>query len=579
MNRPPLGRLGTLFVVLILGFAAITVRLAFLQVRDADALTALALQQRLRTLEPPADRGAILDRNGRELAMSLDAAAIYADPSLITHPSTVGRRLAPLLHERAADITSEIQDSASPRFAYLARQVDTDVADRVRKLGITGIGFLPDTKRYYPNGATAPQVLGVVGVDGTGESGLEYEYQRRLAGRAGKEVFEVDPDGHPIPLGENRDRPPVAGENVVTTIDREIQYRVQLALAQAVRANHGRGGTVIVLDPHTGDILAMASEPSFDPTRIHDYRSDCPCLQNPAIVHVYEPGSVNKVITASAAIEEGLVSPGERFSVPDEITLDPSNCPECVFHDAHPHPTQRMTIADIIAQSSNVGTIKLAQRVGETGMSQYLARFGLGTRTDVGFPGESKGIVPPLSEWTAASMGTIPVGQGIAVTPLQMAAVYGAIANHGVWIQPRLVRGFVDGNGTFHPAPPAKTHRVVSVQTADEVTRILSWAVDAGTGTNAQIPGFWVAGKTGTAQIPKAHGGGYSNQYVASFIGFTPASDPQLVIAAIIDRPVTEYGALAAAPLFRQIGQWAIARMRIAPAPKPPVPPHMLSAG
>jgi cell division protein FtsI (penicillin-binding protein 3) len=212
-------------------------------------------------------------------------------------------------------------------------------------------------------------------------------------------------------------------------------------------------------------------------------------------------------------------------------------------------------------------------------MAQYLARFGLGQATGVGFPGERDGIVPSLPNWTIASMGTIPVGQGIAVTPLQMAAVYAAIANHGVWIQPRLVRGFVDGNGKFHPAPPAATRRVVSTQTADEVTRILSWAVDAGTGTNAQIPGYWVAGKTGTAQIPKANGGGYTNKYVASFIGFTPASDPQLVIAAIIDRPVTEYGALAAAPLFKQIGQWAIARMRIAPAPKPAVPRHMLSAG
>jgi cell division protein FtsI (penicillin-binding protein 3) len=579
VSRPPLGRLGALFVVLILGFTAIAVRLLFLQVRDADALTALALQQRLRTLEPPADRGAILDRNGRELAMSLDAAAVYADPSLIKHPGSVAKRLAPFLHEHAADIASAIEDSASSRFAYLARQVDTREADRIKALGITGIGFLPDTKRYYPNGATAPQVLGVVSVDGEGVSGLEDQYQTQLAGRAGKEVLEVDPDGHPIPLGESRDRPPVPGESVVTTIDRELQYRVQLALAQAVKANHAKGGTVIMMDPHDGDILAMASVPTFDPTRIHDYPSDCPCMQNPAIVDVYEPGSVNKVITASAAIQEHLVAPDEQFTVPDSIALDPSHCPQCVFHDAHPHPTEQMTIADIIAQSSNVGTIKMAERIGTTRMAQYLARFGLGQATGVGFPGERDGIVPSLPNWTIASMGTIPVGQGIAVTPLQMAAVYAAIANHGVWIQPRLVRGFVDGNGKFHPAPPAATRRVVSTQTADEVTRILSWAVDAGTGTNAQIPGYWVAGKTGTAQIPKANGGGYTNKYVASFIGFTPASDPQLVIAAIIDRPVTEYGALAAAPLFKQIGQWAIARMRIAPAPKPAVPRHMLSAG
>jgi cell division protein FtsI (penicillin-binding protein 3) len=575
VSRPPLGRLGALFMVLILGFTGIVVRLMFLQVRDSDAFEALAKQQRVRTIELPARRGAILDRDGGELAMSLDAAAVYADPSIVRNPEAVARRLAPLLGERPIDVVADLH-AGSDRFAYLARQVDTDVADRIKAMAIPGIGFLPDTKRYYPNGATAPQVLGVVGVDGEGVNGLEYEYQDQLAGRAGREVLEVDPDGHPIPLGENQDRPPVPGEDVVTTIDREIQYRVQLALAQAVRANHARGGTVIVMDPHTGDILAMATYPSFDPLRFAQYTTTR--LQNPAIVSVYEPGSVNKVITASAAIQEGLPL-DQHLVVPDVIWIDPEECPECVFHDAHTHPVESMTIADIIAQSSNVGTIKLAQRVGSTGMAQYLARFGLGQPTGVGFPGEQDGILPSLGDWTPASIGTIPVGQGVAVTPLQMATVYAAVANGGVWIQPRLVRGFVDGDGAFHPAPAPATRRVVSEQTAATVTRILSFAVDAGTGTRAQIPGFWVAGKTGTAQIPKLHGVGYTNKYVASFIGFTPASDPQLVIAAIIDRPVTEYGALAAAPLFKEIGQWAIARMRIAPAARPTLPPHLLTGG
>jgi cell division protein FtsI (penicillin-binding protein 3) len=575
VSRPPLGRLGALFMVLILGFTGIVVRLMFLQVRDSDAFEALAKQQRVRTIELPARRGAILDRDGGELAMSLDAAAVYADPSIVRNPEAVARRLAPLLGERPIDVVADLH-AGSDRFAYLARQVDTDVADRIKAMAIPGIGFLPDTKRYYPNGATAPQVLGVVGVDGEGVNGLEYEYQDQLAGRAGREVLEVDPDGHPIPLGENQDRPPVPGEDVVTTIDREIQYRVQLALAQAVRANHARGGTVIVMDPHTGDILAMATYPSFDPLHFAQYTTTR--LQNPAIVSVYEPGSVNKVITASAAIQEGLPL-DQHLVVPDVIWIDPEECPECVFHDAHTHPVESMTIADIIAQSSNVGTIKLAQRVGSTGMAQYLARFGLGQPTGVGFPGEQDGILPSLGDWTPASIGTIPVGQGVAVTPLLMATVYAAVANGGVWIQPRLVRGFVDGDGAFHAAPAPATRRVVSEQTAATVTRILSFAVDAGTGTRAQIPGFWVAGKTGTAQIPKLHGVGYTNKYVASFIGFTPASDPQLVIAAIIDRPVTEYGALAAAPLFKEIGQWAIARMRIAPAARPTLPPHLLTGG
>jgi cell division protein FtsI (penicillin-binding protein 3) len=576
VNRPPLGRLGALFVVLVLGFTGIVVRLTFLQIRDRDAYDALAKQQRLRTIDLPAGRGAILDRDGRQLAMSLDAADVYADPSLVTHPNEVARQLAPLLGVPAGDLLTDLHDRSST-FVYLARQVDNDVVERIRKLELAGIGFLDVTKRYYPNGPMAPQVLGSVGVDGSGLSGLELEYQDELAGKAGERVLEVDPHNHLIPQGENFDQPPVPGEDVVTTIDREIQYRVQLALADAVRRNQAKGGTVIVMDPHTGDILAMATYPSFDPAHFSDYTSAR--LQNPAIVSVYEPGSVNKVITASAAIQDGVIPLDQQLEVPDYIGIDVAECPECIFHDAHSHPVEPMTIADIIAQSSNVGTIKLAQRVGQVRMAQYLAMFGLGQPTGVGFPGEQDGILPSLPDWTVASMGTIPVGQGVAVTPLQMAAVYAAVANDGVWIQPRLVRGFVDGDGTFHAAPPAETRRVVSEQTAKTVTRILSFAVDAGTGTRAQIPGFWVAGKTGTAQIPKIHGTGYSNKYVASFIGFTPAQDPQLVIAAIIDRPVTEYGALAAAPLFKEIGQWAIARLRIAPAARPTLPPHLMSAG
>lgn len=571
MIRPPLGRIGALFVVLALALSGIVVRLGFLQVRDAGALAALAAQQRLRKIDLPAGRGSILDRDGGELAMSLDAADVYADPTLVQDPEQAARRLAPLLGRKASDLAAQLRRH-DRTFVYLARQVDTAVADRIRKLNLAGIGFLDDTKRYYPNGAMAPQVLGFVGIDGSGLAGLEFQYQQELAGRPGRRVVEIDPDGHLIPQGVNRDVPPHPGEDVVTTIDREIQYRVQLALADTVRRNHARGGTVIVMDPHTGDILAMATYPSFDPERFGHYPTAR--LQNPAIVSVYEPGSVNKVVTASAAVQEGVIPLDERMSVPDRIALSPENCPECVFHDAHPHPVEPMTIADVIAQSSNVGTIMLAQRLGETRMAQYLARFGLGQPTRIGFPGEQDGILPAVGDWTAASMGTIPVGQGVAVTPLQMVSVFAAVANHGVWIQPRLVRGMVDGDGKFHPAPAAETRRAVSERTADVVTQILAYAVDAGTGTRAQIPGYWVAGKTGTAQIPRAHGGGYTNQYVASFIGFTPASDPQLVIAAIIDNPVTEYGALAAAPLFREVGRYALARLRIAPAARPPLPPR-----
>ena len=565
MRRPPVGRLGALLVALALGLTGIVVRLGFLQVRDASAYEALAQQQRLRTVELQASRGSILDRDGGALAMSLGATDVYGDPSLVTDPAAVAARIAPVLHLRRTDLRDELARPGST-FVYLARQVDDKVANRIRAMHLAGIGFLPVTKRYFPNGPLAPQVVGIVGVDGTGLSGLELEYQRQLAGRPGRRVTEIDPQGHLIPQGVNRDVPSVPGEDVVTTIDREIQYRVQLALRETVRRNKAKGGTVIVMDPHTGDVLAMATYPSFDPA---NFANTPPArMQNPAIVNVYEPGSVNKVITASAALEEGVVTPSEHLRVPDHIWIKPH-----VFHDAHPHSVQEMTIGDILAESSNVGTIELAQRLGPVRIAQYLSRFGLGQLTGVGFPGEVDGILPPVAEWTSTSMGTIPVGQGVAVTPLQMAAVYAAVANGGVWIQPRLVRGMVDGRGRFHPAPPARTRRAISAGTAREVSRLLAYAVDAGTGTRAQIPGFWVAGKTGTAQIPKASGG-YSNRYVASFIGFTPASDPQLVIAVSIEQPVTEYGALAAAPLFEEVGRYALARLRIAPAPHPSLPPH-----
>ena len=280
---------------------------------------------------------------------------------------------------------------------------------------------------------------------------------------------------------------------------------------------------------------------------------------------------MNKVITASAAIQDHVIPLDRTLTVPDHWQVG-----DHVFHDAHTHPPEAMTLADIIAESSNVGTIRVAGMLGATRLDQYLARYGLGQYTGIDFPGESAGIVPLLADWHDTSMGTIPVGQGLAVTPLQMAAVYAAVANGGTWVQPRLVRGFTDADGTFQPASDSPTRRVVSAHTARVVRQILAFAVDAGTGVNAQIPGYWVAGKTGTALIPKVNGGGYSNRYIASFIGMVPASQPQLVVAAIIDQPVTVYGAVAAAPLFQEIARYALARLRIAPAPRLPLPPHAL---
>jgi cell division protein FtsI (penicillin-binding protein 3) len=567
VKRPPLGRLVAVFVTLSLGLGGILARLAFLQVRDARAYEALAFKQRVRTIPLPAVRGSLLDRHGEELALSLPAKDVYADPRYVKDVDRTARRVSAVLHLKLRAAEHALRERTS--FVYLARQVDADVAARLEKMQLPGIGFLDDAKRYYPSGPLAPQTLGFVGIDGTGLAGLELQYEKELAGRPGKRTVEIDPSGHLIPQGVNRDVPAIPGDDVVTTIDRAIQYRVQLALEAAVKQNQAKGGTVIVLDPRTGDILAMASYPWFDPAR---FANTPPArLRNPAIVDAYEPGSVNKVITASAAVQDHVIPLTQTLTVPDHWQIGSH-----VFHDAHTHPAEAMTLADIIAESSNVGTIRVAERLGPTRIAQFLARFGLGQYTGVGFPGEAAGIVPLLADWTDTSMGTIPVGQGLAVTPLQMASVYAAVANGGVWIQPRLVRGFVDPSGNFRPAPAAETRRAVSARTARVIREILAYAVDAGTGVNAQIPGYWVAGKTGTALIPKANGGGYSNRYIASFIGMAPASDPQLVVAAIIDQPVTVYGAVAAAPLFQEIARYALARLRISPADRLPLPPHAL---
>jgi cell division protein FtsI (penicillin-binding protein 3) len=340
-------------------------------------------------------------------------------------------------------------------------------------------------------------------------------------------------------------------------------------LADAIRQNGAIGGTVIVLDPTTGDVLAMATRPGFD---ANEFSTAPPAAtRNRGVTDVYEPGSVNKVITAAAALEEGVVTPHERLWVPSKIAVA-----DRVFHEAHPHPTMAMTITDVIAQSSNVGTIMIADRVGSVRLDAYLRAFGFGRETGIGFPGESDGILMAEEEWWGTSMATIPIGQGIAVTPLQMASVYATIANHGVRVAPRLVKATVRADGSTETVAIPPGDRVVSRRTARLVTGMLAEAVREGTGREGQIPGYWVAGKTGTARKPLKDALGYSDQYVASFIGFAPARDSAVVVAAILDEPDTVYGGVASAPLFREVAQFALAHLRVPTAERPRVPPSVV---
>jgi cell division protein FtsI (penicillin-binding protein 3) len=550
------------------GLTGILARLVLLQVKDASALQALALNQRARSLTIPARRGAILDRNGEALAMSLPARAVFADPVLVHDAPSEAATLAAALQMDRQTVYNAITQPG--RFAYVARGVDPDVAKALESLHLPGVGFINESRRFYPAGALAPQVVGFVGIDGGGLAGIELAHQRALAGRSGHEVVQEDPSGTLIPQATTVDQPPIAGSDVVLTVDREIQYQAQKALAAAVRSNRAKGGTIVVLNPHTGEVLAMASYPWFDPNNFMHARADT--LKNRAVTDAYEPGSVNKVITASAAIQEGVLKVNQRLTVPDSYTLYTKT-----FHDAESHPTEQMTLGDIIAYSSNIGTIETAALLGRFRFASYLYKFGLARSTASGFPGESPGILPPPGDWSGTGMGTIPIGQGIAVTPLQMACVYATIANGGVWVQPRFVREVVGPGGEASTPPPPTTHRVVSEQTASIVARMLGYGVDVGTGKQAQIPGYWAAGKTGTARKILPNGTGYyAGKYIASFIGFAPASSPALVVAAVIDEPATEFGGIAAAPLFREVASFALARLRVAPAPPLPLPPHAI---
>jgi cell division protein FtsI (penicillin-binding protein 3) len=559
-------RLIALLVVVMMAMLGIVVRLAVLQVRESGTYALLGTTQRVHTEPLPAVRGEILDRDGVPMALTLEARDIYADPSLVTDPRAEAAQIAPILGERQWTIRSALGSPGT--FAYVDRQVDADVAARLADLHLPGIGFLPVAKRYYPAGPVASQVLGFVNIDGVGITGLERQYDAELSGTPGERTVELSAQGQEIAGAKQVVQDPQSGSSVVLTIDRDLEFQAQQYLAAAVRQNQAKGGTVIVMDPRSGDIYAMATYPWFDPNSFASF--DSSRFVNRAVTDTWEPGSVNKTITAAAALESGAVTPTELFQVPG--TRDVSGY---TIHDAEPHGVETMTLGDIIAHSSNVGASLVADKIGNEGMQQTFARFGYGSPTGVGFPGEAAGLMPASDQWTALTRATISFGAGVAVTPLQMASVYATIANGGTWVQPRLVDATIDASGVRHDVPPAPTHRVVRRSTTRMLTRMLAYVVQDGTGDRAQIAGYQVAGKTGTAKKLDANGR-YVHRYVASFIGFLPAARPRVVVAVIIDEPTTVYGGVAAAPAFQQVARYAIQRLGIEPAPPVSLPPHAM---
>jgi cell division protein FtsI (penicillin-binding protein 3) len=555
-------RLLTVLIVFLLCSGVIGGRLVQVQGLDSARFAALAADQRERRVVLPPQRGSILDRDGGELAMSVDMQTIVANPRFIPEGPQRDAAVASLANALGADPASVREKLAKPGgFVYLARKVDPAVAGAVRDLGVPGVQMFTESKRVYPAGRLASQVIGFAGLDNEGLEGLERQFDGRLRGSPGELVMERDPSGQSIPVGRQQQTPPQPGEDVVLTIDREIQYQAQVALAGAVEKWNAKGGSVIVLDTRNGDVLAMANLPDFDPNDVSN--STSADRRNRAVVDVYEPGSASKIVTAAAALEQGVVTPTDMLEVPDNLKVGPK-----VFHDAHPHKTLNLTFADVIEQSSNVGTIKVALKLGKDRLHAYLKKFGYGRSSGIGFPGESSGILPKPEKWWATSMGTVPIGQGVAVTPLQIATVYATVANGGVVVPPRLVSTTVDAAGVRHEVPVRTSSRVIGDETARSLTQILVRVTEGqrGTGLAAAIPGYQVAGKTGTAQKARADGRGYSG-YVASFIGFAPAASPRLVVAVILDEPRPIWGGVTAAPVFKEVMQFSLRRLGIGPGP------------
>jgi cell division protein FtsI (penicillin-binding protein 3) len=547
-------RLVVIVLVTVLAFAAIGVRLFDLQARDKSHLSSLGLDQRVRTVTIEAERGNIFDRTGVPLAVSAPMTTIVANPSVIKDPVGYAAKLALVLHldpAHEADLAKSLGDPTS-QFAYVARTVDDATAKQVKALHLVGITYETESKRFYPNGAARP-VVGLVGTDHTGLEGLEYLYNSTLTGKEGKAEIERDPQGNDIPGGKHQVTAAKPGNDVVLTLDSSLQWNTEKALRDGVTAMNAKHGTAVVVDVQTGDVLAMATVDGATDTA--PVQSATATEKNSPVTDVYEPGSTNKVITMAGAIQEGLITPDTSFdNLGSSIRVG-----DGVYQDVEDHPTT-MTAAQILAQSSNVGTITIAKLLGKDKLAHYLDTFGFGQPTGIGLPGEQYGASFDAAKAYDSSMGSVPIGYGIAVTAMQMLDVYSTIANHGMARPPRLVAATVGADGKRHDIPLAAPRQVVSPETAQAVTGMLEKVVTEGTGTKAQILGYPVAGKTGTAAKAPYNTG----EYNASFAGFAPAGDPRLAAIVVMDAPQGSiYGADAAAPVFQQIMRFALTYERV----------------
>jgi cell division protein FtsI/penicillin-binding protein 2 len=545
-------RIRLLLAIFVLVFAGTLARAVWLQGVRAASLGKMAERQHHESIVIPAGRGTIYDAAGVQLAIGETTTTVYADPRQLTEPRAVAVAAQKFLGVDANALYPHLLDRKSS-FLYIKRFADPKAAEAFLKKGFVGVNSYPEEKRAYPQRSVASQVIGFAGTDNKGLGGLEVQYDRNLTGKTGKQTIVRDPFGRAINVVSMT--PEQQGHDLFTTIDHTIQANAEAVLRQTIAHWHARSATAVVMDPRTGAVLAMAQAPGYDANKASTV--SLALQRNRAVTDTYEPGSTFKLVTIAGALSTGIVTPETKFTLPYSIPVA-----DRVIHDAEQRGTETMSVAQILSRSSNVGAITIAEKLGSSALMNWIQKFGFGSQTGIDFPGESQGQVLPLDKWSGSTIGNVPIGQGIAVTPVQMAAAYAAIANGGVWAQPHLVEKV--GGRTVHNF---KRHRIVSPAVDAVLKQMLTNVVDehGATGNAAQIAGYTVGGKTGTAQKPGPNG--YTTgQYVASFVGFVPVAKPRLVVLVTVDNPRGAiFGGVVAAPAFAEIAKFDLQYLGVPP--------------
>jgi cell division protein FtsI (penicillin-binding protein 3) len=545
-------------VLLMLGFGGILARLFFLQVLHAAELTAKADRQHQKTVTVEGGRGAIVDRQGKVLAVNMDVPSVFGIPTSLDNPSGVAHDLARVLRARPEDIERKLKQERN--FVWIARKLDPEQGRRLEALSLDGIGIVLEGRRFYPNGTLLSHVLGFAGMDGQGLEGLERRYDKYLSGEKQLVILQRDALGRTVfPKGIS-ERTPTPGHSLTLTIDEFIQYVAEKELDEAVTSARAKGGMAIVMEPNTGAILAMALSPKFDPNAMSGMSADR--WRNRIITDAYEPGSTMKVVVAAAALEE-------RIMKPDSLIYGENGRMEIARTVIHDHEKSGwITFAEVIQKSSNIGAAKIAMQLEEARLYRYVKAFGFGEKSDIDLPGEMAGLVKEPKDWGRRSLASIAMGQEIGVTPLQLVTAISAVANGGRLMKPYVVSEIRDAGGHLvGRIEPHVRRQPISAATARTVTDILEGVVTMGTGRKAAVSGYRVAGKTGTAQKIDPRTGAYSSSLLmGSCVGYVPAEDPRLAIVVVIDEPKTEaWGGVVAAPVFRRIAEQVLPHLGVSP--------------